>query len=132
MRPRNPNVAEQNAAVGEEIARLTDAFRGRRAGYPAALYDFLFANGVDVSRSVLVSASTAEQGINPICGLVLTQDGRFMNFDLDCTADGREVVEVHEWADDTARQNLDARNPGFGKGVGRVALELLRRSGNAG
>jgi hypothetical protein len=125
-------VAAQNDAVGEEIVRRTAAFRDRTAGYPAALYDFLAAKGVDVSRAVLVSVSTAEQGTNPVCGLVLTRDGRFMDFDLDFSADGREVVAVHEWADATAGQNLDAHNPGFGKGVGRIALDALRRSADAG
>lgn len=132
MRPRRPNVAEQNDAVSEDIVRRTDTFWDRTAGYPAALYDFLAAKGVDVSRSVLVSVSTAEQGINPVCGVVLTQDGRFMDFDLDFSSDGREVVDVHAWTDETASQNLDAHNPGFGKGVGRIALEVLRRSGDAG
>ena len=131
MSPRRPNVAEQNDAVGEEIVRQTKAFRDRAAGYPDALYMFLAAKGVEVLRSVMVSVSTAEQGINPICGVLLTQDGRFMEFDVDCSADGRDIRDVHAWTDQTAEQNVDARNPGCGKGVGCIALEVLRRSGDA-
>ncbi len=132
MSTRRPNVAEQNEAVAADLVQRTKAFRDRAAGYPEALYGFLAAKGVDVSRSVLVSASTAEQGINPICGVVLTQDGHFMEFDLDCSPDGRDVQEVHTWVDESAGQNVNSHNPGFRKGIGCIALEVLRRFGNAG
>lgn len=128
MKPRYPNVAEQNYAVNDRIVRLTESFRNRTAQYPEALYRFLVGKGVDLSRSVLVSASIAEQGINPVAGVVLTQAGRFMSFDLDCSMDGSEVIEVHSWSDSTEEQNLNAHNPGFGKGVGCIAMEVLRRS----
>jgi hypothetical protein len=128
MNRRNPNVGQQNDAAGQRIRELTSAFRGRSAGYPEALYSFLESRGVEVASSVLVSVSTAEQGVNPICGLLLTQDRRFMEFDLDCIVDGREVTEVHAWTDETAAQNTESQNAGFGKGMGRIALEVQERS----
>lgn len=132
MRPRRSNVSEQNDAIGEEIVLCTEAFRNRSASYPEALYGFLAAKGVDLSRSVLVSVSIAEQGTNPVCGLLLTQNERFIDFDIDFDTDGREVLDVHAWNDETDAQNLDAHNRGFGKGLGRIALEVLRRSRDAG
>lgn len=130
MRPKN-NVAAQNEVVRAEIVRLTLEFRNRTAGYPEALYGFLASQGIDVSRSVLVSATMAEEGIRPICGVLLTPNGHFMDFDLDCSADGTEVECVHRWTDETTGYNTNARNPGFGKGFGCIALEVLHSTDGA-
>ena len=123
------NVAAQNHAAFDRVVGLTVGLRRRTAGYPAACYRLLADRGVDVDRSVLVIASTAEQGINPIAGLLLTQDGRFIEFDVDCDRSGERVDTVLAWADVTAAQNCSDRNAAFGKDTGAIAFEVQRRLG---
>ena len=127
-----PNVAEQNGAIADEIARLTDGLRERTAGYPDALYTLLAEHGILVEHSVLASVSTAEQGSHPVTGILVTQDGRFIDFDLSCDRSGKVVEDLHNWEDVTDSQNLSAHNAGFGKSRSCIALEVLRRSGHAG
>lgn len=121
------NVAAQNERVAEGIAELTTQFRSRSAFFPSALYDFLVARDVNPALSVMISASRDEQGINPIVGLLLTQAGRFYDFDLDCDPSGTNVVDTNEWTDVTDNQNMTPSNPGFGKGLGAIAVDVQRR-----
>ena len=128
MKPHN-NVAAQNERVTQDIAELTAKFRSETEFFPTALYKFLNSRNVTPSLSVMISASRDEQGINPIVGLLLTQDGRFYDFDLDCDSSGTNVVDINEWTDVTDQQNMCSTNPGTGIGLGYTAMEVQKRLG---
>lgn len=94
---------------------------------PEALYSLLAERGIDVDQSVLLNVSTAEQGCRPVGGLILTQAGRFIDFEADFAADGSTVLDVHGWKDVTADQDCASRNPGYGPGLGRLALDVQQQ-----
>jgi|SRR6056297_2310802 len=129
MKPAN-SVTAQNERIADELRQLTMRFRNRDTEFPAALYDFLADNGVDPMRSVMLFATSAEQGTNPIVGHILSQDRQFFDFDLDCDAHGQSIIEIHEWADKTSEHNMSSKNPGYGKGQGCIAIEVQRQLNN--
>lgn len=61
-------------------------------------------------------------GMPSIFGELVTQDQRFIAFEIDTTAE----VQVERWADVTGVQNLNEHNRGTGVGRGALALRVLR------
>lgn len=116
------NIAAQNQREADRMRQLTLRFRSRE--FPEAVYSFLSSMGVDSSQSVVLHASRDEQGTNPFVGLILSQDGRFFELDIDCDLSGSKVIEELMWIDVTEGQNLRESNRGFGKGTGFIALEV--------
>jgi hypothetical protein len=109
----------------EAIVRLTRGFRSGSSKLPVGFYDWLATRGIAAQRAVLINASSAEQGENPLSGLLLTEDRRFFDFDLDFDHAGLVVRTIHQWTDVTSLKNLSRHNPGFCKGLGASALAVL-------
>ena len=126
MKPSN-NTSSQNERTAASIRELTIRFRKRDSQFQPALYDFLTSQGVDPMRSVLLTASFAEQGTNPIVGHILTQNGQFFDFDIDCDTSGTIVADLHDWSENSSLQNLSANSPGYKKGDGRIAIEVQQK-----
>ncbi len=56
------------------------------------------------------------------CGNLVTQDRRFIAFEIDAT----DEVRVEQWEDITGTLNFNERNKGIGVGYGALALKILR------
>jgi len=59
-----------------------------------------------------------------LSGILISQDARFIEFDIDTDGDGD--VQVHRWTDVTSMQNVNEHNAGTGVGRGALALRVLR------
>jgi hypothetical protein len=123
MKPRpyrQLNVQQQNAL--EEQQLRSTAMYWRENGIPEALRKCGQERGVNWNRSVIVDLETEFPGIPSLFGVVLTQDKRFIRFEVE--TNGAE--EVQEWSDITSKQNLNEHNRGTGVGNGALALKILR------
>lgn len=57
-----------------------------------------------------------------IFGRLVTQDQRFIAFEIDTT----DEIRVEQWEDITSAQNFNEHNRGTGVGRGALALRVLR------
>jgi hypothetical protein len=121
-RYRKLNVQEQNALVEDSIRR--EAVYWRQNALPEALKVSGVERGVQWEKSIIVDLDIDFP--EKLCGLLLTQDERFVDFEIDTDATYRVVESVEIWEDVTAIQNTNLRNRGIGAGRGAIAIKVLR------
>ncbi|MCW7540956.1 hypothetical protein OOT46_24345 [Aquabacterium sp. A7-Y] len=61
-----------------------------------------------------------------MAGLLLTQDERFIAFEIDTDEAHHIVKSVQMWTDVTHEQNCSEHNRGIGAGHGALAIRVLR------
>ena len=107
------------------MRRSAEAFVDGKA-YPVAVYRALREHGVSRDSAILVDDRTPSQECceGVFAGLLLTADGRFLEFEFDVPA-GAGVASVEKLTDVTAETSTDARAPGIGTSDGFLAHELL-------
>jgi hypothetical protein len=123
MRPREPrqlNVQQQNARV--ERSLRAEALYWREHGVPEALLRCAKERGIRWEMSIVIDLDTDCPG--SLSGILISQDARFIEFDIDTDGDGD--VQVHRWTDVTSMQNVNEHNAGTGVGRGALALRVLR------
>ena len=125
MRPsRQLNVQQQNTIVEEGIRR--EATYWRLNGVPEALKVVGLERGVNWSHSIVVDLDIDFPGMPSLFGFLLTQDEKFVYFEVD-TDESHELLErVGCWDDVSEEQNTKNHNRGIGAGRGALALKVLR------
>lgn len=118
--PRQLNVQQQNARTLRSLRSTAEYWRAHPV--PEALGLAARQRGVDLSRAIIVSLDIDFPGMPSLFGVLLTQDERFIKFEIDA---GPSEPEVYEWLDITASQNLGEHNRGIGVGDGALAIRLL-------
>lgn len=118
--PRQLNVQQQNARV--ERSLRAEALYWREHGVPEALLRCAKELGIRWEMSIVIDLDTDYPG--SLSGVLVSQDARFIEFDIDTDTDG--VVQVHRWTDVTSMQNFNEHNAGTGVGEGALALRVLR------
>ena len=78
--------------------------------------------GVQWERSIVIELGIDFPGMPSIFGELVTQDERFIAFEIDTTGE----VHVEQWEDVTGAQNFNEHNRGVGVGRGALALGVLR------
>lgn len=78
---------------------------------------------MDLSSSIIIELDIDYPGMPSLFGVLLTQQERFIKFEIEAEQSGHEV---YEWCDITASQNLGAHNRGTGIGDGALAIQVLR------
>jgi hypothetical protein len=127
--PKQLNVRQQNAEVERRIR--SEANHWRKNALPKALKEVGEARGIVWARSIVVDLDLDFPGMPQLFGLLVTQDERFVRFELS-TDETHEVLEsIDEWADVTSKQNLNPKNPGIGAGFGALAIKVLRELSDA-
>ncbi len=79
-----------------------------------------------LEESIVLDLGIDEPGMPLLCGLLLTQDERFIAFELETDALHREVLQIEEWADVSGLHNVNQHNRGVGIGSGALAIKVLR------
>lgn len=118
--PRQLNVQQQNASV--ERSLRAEASYWRRHGVPPALASVGVERGIQWERSIVVELGIDFPGMPSIFGRLVTQDQRFIAFEIDTT----DEIRVEQWEDITSAQNFNEHNRGTGVGRGALALRVLR------
>lgn len=118
--PRQLNVQQQNERVLRSLR--SEARYWRTHPVPEALQACAHEHGVDLSMAIVLDLEIGFPGMPHLFGELLTPDGRFIRFEIDVD-EGR--IDVNQWRDVTAEQNLGENNRGTGVGRGALALRLL-------
>ncbi len=120
------NVQQQNEGSFETMLATAKYFREH--GVPIGVQAFLAQCGIELSTSAIVRAHTESYMLGfefGLGGLVVTQDRRFFEFELELDASLNKVISVHEYSDVTEKQNTAGHNRGTGKGTGALAIEVV-------
>jgi hypothetical protein len=124
LRKRQLNVQEQNAIVEHKIR--TTSLYWRKNGLPQALVIAGRVRGIDWGKSIILKLEIDFPGMPRLFGLLLSQNGRFVTFEVETDEQHQLPVDIEAWDDVTDEQNMKEHNLGIGAGYGALALKVLR------
>lgn len=120
---RQQNVQQQNQLTEDTIR--SRATYWRQHGVPEALAAAGRERGIDWARSIVIRLELDFPGMAPLSGHLLSQDERFIRFEVDSDAAHQVFKGIEWWEDVTAQENLSPHNPGIGAGRGALAIKVL-------
>lgn len=91
-----------------------------------ALRRYAEAQGVDWAATVVLALDIDFPGMCSLFGQLLTQDERFIDFEMDTDAAHQQVETVECWQDVTSSLNHSTRNRGTGQGFAAIARQVRR------
>jgi hypothetical protein len=121
---RRRNVQQQNTIVENGIRRTASYWRLN--GVPEALKIVGLEHGISWSKSIVVDLDIDFPGMPSLSGLLLTQDEKFIDFEVDTDKSHARLKKVECWNDVSEEQNTNFHNRGIGAGRGALALKVLR------
>ncbi|MEN9865779.1 MAG: hypothetical protein RL748_1369 [Pseudomonadota bacterium] len=124
MPSKQLNIQQQNSQA--EAAIRKESVFWRQNAIPVGLHTLGCVHGVDWARSIIVDLEIDFPGMPELFGLLLTQDERFIQFEIETDASHSEILHVACWQDVTPEQNINPHNRGIGAGPGALALKVLR------
>ncbi|MDP4572944.1 hypothetical protein Q8O96_28110 [Pseudomonas sp. LPH60] len=124
LKKRQLNVQEQNTLRAYELECTARSWRDE--GVPQALLDYAESQAVDWSSTIVLKLDIDFPGMPSLFGLLLTQDERFIDFEIETDPTHRQVEAVECWNDITATLNHSTCNRGTGKGFAAIALQVRR------
>ena len=118
--------------VQEQIAlKKYNLFKGanyyRSNGVPEILDRFLQEKGINITKGLVYDLDENYPGCSDLVGTILTEDGRFYEFDIDLNYDKTKVAEVYVWEDVTDQYEICGNKKGIGQTDGYIALEVLKK-----
>jgi hypothetical protein len=120
---RKLSVQQQNMAAEDAIRRHAKYWRD--ATVPPALLEAASLNGVHCARSIFLKLEVDFPGMPRLFGMLLTNSGRFIEFEIETDESHSRIELVEAWCDVTEKQNLNVQNRGTGIGTGALALKVL-------
>lgn len=126
---RNKNVQQQNELMYLEIKEMAESFQHQPESYTWLIallskYSLLPTDGLLVSCS-----SVPEQGGNQWMGTWLTNDRRFIEFDVMADYNSGVLLEVDGW--DEFSPVISEHCKGIGKSFAYLALQLFAEQGRS-
>jgi hypothetical protein len=122
-RRKSLNVSQQVAVQRDMILREATSWRDNPV--PPAIRSVFAQNDIDVDRGIFLDVSDREYEQNNACGIFVTQDGRFIEFDIEVSSDGKTLGEVSVFLDITNSLDICGQKPGFGATQSFLALDVL-------
>ncbi|GAC1034093.1 hypothetical protein thsps21_49220 [Pseudomonas sp. No.21] len=128
-RKRQKNVQEQSLLRREGLRLTAEYYRNQPDELPRVLLHHPQALGIDWSRTIMVDLHIEQYGGHSVSGLLLTQDCRFIEFDLDTNEDYSKLDAKGRnlWHDVTEQTSTSRHNRGTGVSDGAWALEVQRQ-----
>ncbi len=124
------NVQQQTALTQSDIRR--EASWWRNNPITPAIRAALRQRGFDVDAGILIDVCDRELGGDDYAnGTLVTDAGRFIEFSIELSLDGTELLTIHECRDVTDSLDICGTKPGIGATRPFLALEVLREL-NAG
>lgn len=125
-RKRQKNVQEQGLLRRESLLREARHYRAHPERIPLALKAYADAQGIDWSQAIILELHVNVCGGYWVEGELLTQDKRFIHFDLStdahhATLDGPEYAI---WRDESDERCTSRRVRGTGVSDGAWALDI--------
>lgn len=123
-RKRQKNVQEQNQLSKERLRNEAIYYRQHLEAVPSALVRYAEQQGIDWGRTIIFGLGINEPGTSTVFGRLVTQDQKFIEFDMDLTDDFQHITDLYQWQDITSEQNFSLHNRGTGIGKGALALAV--------
>ena len=120
---RRLNVQEQIAVRKDSI--LKEAKYWRDNGVPEPLRKVFTENGIEIEKSIMIEYEQDFPGISTDEGMILTEKGKFYEFDVDLNKDRTELIELYSFVDVSDRFEIEEYRKGIGKTYGFIAMEVL-------
>jgi len=120
---RQLNVQEQNILTKHRI--LKEASFWRNNGIPKALSSIFREHGINTSKCILIDYEQDFPGISTDEGSVLTEDGKFYEFEADLNLERDETIELYRFEEITDTIEINKHKLGTGATEGFLALEVL-------
>ena len=126
------NVQQQTALTQSDIRR--EASWWRNNPITPAILAALSQRGFDVDTGILIDVCDRELGGDDCAdGTFITNAERFIEFSIELSLDGTELIAIHECRDVTESLEICGTKPGIGATRPFLALEVLRElNGGAG
>ena len=121
---RQLNVRQQNERTETGIRQ--SATYWRKVGVPEALRAYGSSQGVQWEQSIVIDLEIDFPGMPRLFGTLLTQDEKFIQFEIDTDSSHCAVLLVEKWCDITDRQDMIGHNRGTGIGSGLLAIKVLK------
>lgn len=121
-RKRQLNVQEQNALVEHRIYLTASYWRDNEL--PRALFEYGIKREITWDKSVILHLEKDFPGMPSLIGTILTDKGRFVEFELETDETHAQLRSVELWEDITEQQNFSTHNKGKGIGYGALALTV--------
>ena len=119
------NVQQQTAVKLADIRR--EAAWWRNNPVTPAIRSALCERGFDVDSGILIDVCDRELGIDDCAGGTFVSDkGRFIEFSIELSPDGQQLVAIHECRDITDTLDICGTKPGIGATRQFLAIEVLR------
>ena len=120
---RKLSVQQQNMVAEEAIRHHAKYWRD--ATVPPALLEAASLRGVNCAESIFLKLEIDYPGMPRLFGILLTNSGRFIEFEIETDESHSTIENVETWRDVTEKQNLNIQNRGTGIGTGALALKVL-------
>lgn len=121
---RQLSVQQQNSATEEDIRR--NALYWRSHQLPKALIEVASMRGVDCMSAIFLKLEIDFPGMPSLFGTLVTEEGRFFDFEIETDKNHSKIESVEAWSDSTGEQDFGLHNRGTGVGAGALALKVLR------
>ncbi len=120
---RQLNVQEQNALSEHGIEK--EARYWREKGLPLALEELIENKGIESKKCILQNYEQDFPGCSTDEGIVISEDGRFFEFEADFSKDRTEIVKLYIWEEVTEKVDTSERLKGAGNSTGYLVLKVL-------
>lgn len=123
-RRKRLNVPQQVAVAKDAMMRAATWYRSNPVPLPVRqLFD---QRELDIANGIFIELADREHGLDCTFGTFVTEDGRFIDFDIEVTETNDAIVAINEFRDITDTLDICGRKPGVGATKPFLALEVLR------
>lgn len=125
-RKRQKNVQEQTLLRREALLRTATFYRTNPDRIPLALRQYALGQAIDWDRSIFLELNPNTCGGYWVSGVLLTQEHRFIEFDLPTNEDHSALDDSAKviWLDVSARTSVSRHLRGTGVSEGALALDI--------
>ncbi len=121
---RRLNVQEQTIVKKDSILQEAKFWRDNEV--PEPLKNVFIKNGIEIEKSIILEYKQDFPGISTDEGIILSEEGKFYEFDMDLNLDRTALIELYSFIDVSDRFMVEEHQKGIGKTYGFIAMEVLR------
>lgn len=119
------SVQQQNETLKASLLAVASYWRNNADKIPAPLKKVFTQKDFDLQTGIITDLfDLSLDGIPNISGVLMTDDFRIIDFDVDFN-DETYAIEALHWQDISDHFNFNAHNKGYGKGHGLLMKEVL-------
>mgnify|MGYP000622153222 CR=1 FL=1 len=123
-RKRQLNVQEQNYVTEYRI--LSEASYWRKNGLPKGLSTLIKIKGIDEEKCIVIDYMQDYPGCSTDEGIIVTEEGRFFEFEMDLSKNKEQIEELYIWNDVTESIHICKSDKGTGSSRGYLILKVLK------